>query len=138
MGRGVGDGGALTVGKFLIGLYLGTSAFASSYGAAGLGHRAPALGLLLGTDHPARRRVYPGIRQGVRAPAASLRVRHQGSGSPAKGVKSRSPSSPMRPPHELLPLGRGVGPHPLEQPPGSDSTMMASRCASVRNPSRTA
>ena len=51
-----------TIGKFLIGLYLGKSGVASGFGAAGSLVVLLRLGLLLGADLPARRRVHLGLR----------------------------------------------------------------------------
>ena len=48
------------IGKILIGLYIGKSGVTSGFGAAG-SHRAARVGLLLGADLPAGRRVYLGL-----------------------------------------------------------------------------
>ena len=50
-----------TIGKFLIGLYIGKSGVASGFGAAGSLVVLLRLGLLLGADLPARRRVHLGL-----------------------------------------------------------------------------
>ncbi len=70
--------GLFTIGKFLIGLYIGTSAFASTYGAAG-----SVLVVLLWVYYSSQvillgRRVYPGLRGTVRTQATAGAVCHQG------------------------------------------------------------
>ncbi len=51
-----------TIGQQLIGLYLGQSSMASSYGAAGSGDDPPAVGVLLVPDPAARCRVHARVR----------------------------------------------------------------------------
>src|SRR5882724_6773362 len=51
------------LGKLLVGLYIGGSAIASSYGAAGGADYRPPLDLLLRANLPARGRVHQGLRQ---------------------------------------------------------------------------
>ena len=55
-----------TIGQQLIGLYLGQSSMASSYGAAGSGDDPPAVGVLLVPDPAARCRVHPPVRSARR------------------------------------------------------------------------
>ena len=58
-----------TLGKLIIGLYLGGRAVVSVYGATGGAHRPPALGLLLGADHLPRGRVHEGLLETARGAA---------------------------------------------------------------------
>jgi len=51
-----------TIGKSLIGLYIGSSQVASSYGAGGGADRHPAMGVLFGSDLPIRRRNHARLR----------------------------------------------------------------------------
>jgi hypothetical protein len=77
--RDVWVGAAVTallfiVGTFLIGLYLGTSAVGSAYGAAGLPRDHRGLGVLLGADSPLRGGVHQGVgRSGAARPWRSSR-----------------------------------------------------------------
>jgi len=52
-----------TLGKFVIGLYLGKSAVASAYGAATLAGHRRGMGILLGSNPSIRRRIYKGVDQ---------------------------------------------------------------------------
>ena len=63
------DGGSVHVGKSLIGWYIGSSAVASSLRRRRRADRAAALGLLLGADLPARRRVHKALCQPPRQQA---------------------------------------------------------------------
>ena len=54
------------VGKWGLGLYLGSGGAGSAYGAAGGGHHDVDMGVLLGANSVVRRGVHAGVRQRVR------------------------------------------------------------------------
>ncbi len=62
------------IGKTVIGLYIGSTAVASSFGAAGALADRAALGVLLVADLPVGRRVHPRLRRTVWQPAAAGRA----------------------------------------------------------------
>ena len=89
-----------TIGKFLIGLYIGKSGVASGFGAAGSLVVVLRLGLLLGADLPARRRVHLGLREDARLAAQQRGHRRSGRSAaartgevPARSAEPKAPAS---------------------------------------------
>ena len=66
-----------TVGRILIGLYLGHASVGSTFGAAGLAAGVPGVGLLFGPDPLLRGRVHPGLRPPLRLPHPPIRGRRR-------------------------------------------------------------
>jgi hypothetical protein len=78
-----GTAALFELGKFVIGLYLGRSGVADSFGAAGSNHCGSAVGVLPGADPLHGRRIRPPVRAASGQPArqAGRRDRHRQEGA---------------------------------------------------------
>ena len=109
-----------TVGKLLIGLYIGKSGVVVGLRRGRLDRRAAGLGLLLGADLPARRRVHLGLRAHVRLAARSGPAAVVGSGRRAVGGRNRAGTAGAR----AAPISLGKT-HPRSLRPVADVRFVA-------------